>query len=133
MVSHILNHMIRCDCALSILLFIPIWMTFGVSLILMEWDTPGMLHAGVVGHNTENITTNHSGLTCWEGCHVPCRLTNPAMVFYCRSNLCTLSQEAKLHDPTHLSLFPNLSTPFVISSSFKFILSSISCSSPGYS
>ena len=36
---------------------------------------------GLSGYNTENLTTNHSGTPCWERCHVPRTLKNPAVVF----------------------------------------------------
>ena len=35
---------------------------------------------GSSGHNTENLTANHSGAPCWEKCHVPRTLKNAAVV-----------------------------------------------------
>ena len=57
---------------------------------------------GSSGHNTDNLTANHSGATCF---HVPCTLKNPAVVFCGSMNLCAPPQEAELLDPIYLSLF----------------------------
>ena len=66
-----------------------------------------MVECGSSGRNTENLTANHSGATCWEKCHVPRTLKNPSLVFS-RIRVHGFSappQETKLPDPTHLSLF----------------------------
>ena len=48
---------------------------------VVKWDTPGILQAVVISHNTENLTVNHSDAPCLEKCHVPRTLKNAAVVF----------------------------------------------------
>ena len=94
-------------------------------------------------HTTENPTANHSGVPCWERCHVPRTLKIPAEIFYRSRSPCAPPQEAELPDHTHISLFPVaiiflscylcIQSHFSFLHNFMFILSSISCSSPGYS
>ena len=68
---------------------------------VVEWGIPGVLHARLVRHTTENLTANHSGAPCWERCHVPSTLKNPAVVFGRSRNLWAPPQETKLPNPTH--------------------------------
>ena len=93
---------------------------------------------GSSGHNTENLTANHSGATCWEKCRVPHTLKNPSVVFYRSRN-----HWAPARDPTHLPhIFPvaikiclpisSIENSSILSSLcpiFHFII--IPCLSPG--
>ena len=90
---------------------------------------------GSSGHNTENLTANHSGAPCWEKCHVPRTLKNAAVVghFGCSIGVGASAplQQAKLPDPTHPSFFQwqsKLVDPIILVSHpiFHFII--ISCS-----
>ena len=47
---------------------------------------------GLSGCNTDNLTSNHSGALCWERCHIPRMLKNPAVVFDRNRNLCVPPQ-----------------------------------------
>ena len=51
---------------------------------------------GSSGHNTENLTANHSGGMCWVICQVPRTLKNRFVVFYRSRNNWAPPREAIL-------------------------------------
>ena len=101
----------------------------------VEWVTAGMLHAWVVKPWYQKSDCKVLG-------KIPHMLKNPFVVFYWSRNHWALPQEAKLSDPTNLSIFlvaikicrPHYCVPshFLFHPHFMFILSPISCSSPEY-